>query len=85
MNDNGDGLFVTSDEAFNFSIYQYSDANLSVAERINQMELADYWTVNIDYKQAPVGTATCGPGALDKYLIKNESYEYTIRLRPFVA
>lgn len=85
MNDKGNGLFVTSDETFNFSIYQYSDANLSVAERINQMELADYWTVNIDYKQAPVGTATCGPGALDKYLIKNESYEYTIRLRPFVA
>ncbi len=85
VNDNGNGLFVTSDEGFNFSIYQYSDDNLSVAERINQMELADYWTVNIDYKQAPVGTATCGPGALDKYLIKNENYEYKIRLRPFNA
>lgn len=81
--ENGNGMFVTSDEPFNFSIYQYSDDNLSVAERINEMELADYWTVNIDYKQAPVGTATCGPGALDKYLIKNDNYEYTIRLRPF--
>lgn len=81
----GYGMFFTSDEHFNFSIYQYSDDNLSVAERINQMEFADYWTVNVDYKQAPVGTATCGPGALDKYLIKNDSYEYTIRLRPFNA
>ena len=81
----GQGLFVTSDELFNFSIYQYSDENLSVAERINQMELADYWTVNVDYKQAPVGTATCGPGALSKYLIKNDNYEYTIRMRPFNA
>lgn len=85
VNNDGNGLFVTSDEHFNFSIYQYSDENLSVAERINQMELTDYWTVNIDYKQAPVGTATCGPGALDKYLIKNENYEYKIRLRPFKA
>ena len=84
-NNEGNGLFVTSDEPFNFSIYQYSDENLSVAERINQMELADYWTVNVDYKQAPLGTATCGPGALDKYLIKNDNYEYTIRLRPFTA
>lgn len=84
-NAEGNGMFFTSDEHFNFSIYQYSDENLSVAERINQMELADYWTVNVDYKQAPLGTATCGPGALRKYLIKNENYEYTIRLRPFTA
>ena len=84
-NNAGNGLFVTSDEPFNFSVYQYSDENLSVAERINQMELAQYWTVNIDYKQAPLGTATCGPGALGKYLIKNDNYEYTIRLRPFRA
>ena len=83
MNNAGQGMFVTSDEHFNFSIYQYSDKNLSIAERINQMELADYWTVNIDYKQAPLGTATCGPGALDKYLINNDTYKYTIRLRPF--
>ena len=84
-NAEGNGMFFTSDEPFNFSIYQYSDDNLSVAERINQMELADYWTVNVDYKQAPVGTATCGPGALSKYLIKNDNYEYTIRMRPFNA
>ena len=84
-NKEGNGMFFTSDETFNFSIYQYSDANLSVAERINQMEQADYWTVNVDYKQAPLGTATCGPGALRKYLINNDNYEYTIRLRPFTA
>lgn len=82
-NREGFGMFVTSDEHFNFSIYQYSDDNLSVATRINQMELADVWTVNIDYKQAALGTATCGPGVLDKYLINNDRYEYTIRLRPF--
>lgn len=80
---NGNGLFISSDEHFNFSIYQYSDENLSTAERINQMELAKFWTVNVDYKQAPLGTATCGPGVLDKYIIKNDRYEYTIRLRPF--
>lgn len=83
VNRMGQGLFVTSDEHFNFSIYQYSDKNLSVAERINQMELSDNWTVNIDYKQAPLGTATCGPGAFEKYLINKDRYEYTVRIRPF--
>lgn len=79
----GDGLFVSGKGLLNFSIYRYSDADITKAERINQIVPATYWTVNIDYKQAPLGTATCGPGALDKYLIKNDIYEYTFRLRPF--
>ena len=83
-NEEGNGFFVTGTELFNFSIYEYSDSNLSKAERINEMEKSGCWTLNIDHKQAPLGTATCGPGALEKYLIKNRRYEYTIRLRPFV-
>jgi len=82
-NENGKGLFVSGKENINFSIYQYSDKELTKAERINQIEKSDTWTVNVDYKQAPLGTATCGPDALDKYLIKNGVYEYTFRLRPF--
>lgn len=80
---NGNGLFVSGKEHLNFSVYRYSDADITKAERINQIVPAMYWTVNIDCKQAPLGTATCGPGALDKYLIKNDVCEYTFRLRPF--
>ena len=79
----GDGLFMSGKERLNFSIYNYSDADLTKAERINQIIPTSSWTVNIDYKQAPLGTATCGPGALDKYLIKKDIYEYTFRMRPF--
>ena len=79
----GEGLFISGKEHLNFSIYRYTDADITKAERINQIVPATDWTVNIDYKQAPLGTATCGPGALDKYLIKNGVYEYTFRLRPF--
>ena len=79
----GKGVFVSGQKLLNFSIYNYSDAAITKAERINQIVPAGCWTVNVDYKQAPLGTATCGPGALDKYLIKNDIYEYTFRLRPF--
>ena len=74
---------MSGKERLNFSIYNYSDADLTKAERINQIIPTSSWTVNIDYKQAPLGTATCGPGALDKYLIKKDIYEYTFRMRPF--
>ena len=77
------GIHVScGEEHLNFSIYQYSDEALTKAERINQITPADFWTVNIDYRQAPLGTATCGPGALDKYLIKNGVYEYSFKIQP---
>ncbi len=83
-NEKGDvGLFVTMPEPFNFSIYNYSDDNLTEARRMNQLESTDFLTVNIDYKVAPIGTATCGPGVDEKYVIKNQEYEYTVLLRAF--
>ena len=77
------GLFVTMPEPFNFSIYNYDDDNLTAARRINQLEPKEFLTVNIDYKQAPIGTATCGPGVDEKYVIRNQVYEYSVLFRAF--
>ena len=77
------GLFITMFEPFNFSIYNYDDDNLSAARRINQLNFTDFLTINVDYKQAPIGTATCGPGVDEKYVLKNQVYEYTVLLRAF--
>ena len=82
MNRDSDfGLFVTMNEPFNFSMYNYDDDNLSTAERINELEPLEDFTVNFDYKQAPIGTATCGPGVEERYVIKNQVYEYSIRIK----
>ena len=77
------GLFVTMQEPFNFSIYNYDDDNLTAARRINQLNPTDFFTVNVDYKQAPLGTATCGPGVDEKYVLGNQVYEYTVLLRAY--
>lgn len=77
------GLFVTMPEPFNFSIYNYDDDNLTAARRINQLDPRDFLTVNIDYKQAPIGTATCGPSVDEKYVLKNQVYEYSVLFRAF--
>ena len=76
---------MTMRKPFNFSIYNYSDDNLTAARRINQLEPADFLTVNIDDKVAPIGTATCGPGVDEKYVLGNQVYEYSMMFRPFVA
>ena len=77
------GLMVTSSVPFNFSLYPYSDKNLTQARRINQLEEADYMTLNVDALQAGLGTATCGPDVADKYLLKDTIYQYDICLRAY--
>jgi hypothetical protein len=77
------GLFVTMPEPFNFSIYNYVDDNLTTARRTNQLEPKDFLTVNVDYRQAPIGTATCGPGVDERLVLDNGVYEYKVMLRAF--
>ena len=77
------GLMVTSSVPFNFSIYPYSDQILTKAHRINQLEEADFMTLNVDAWQAGLGTATCGPDVAAPYLLNDTVYHYDICLRPY--
>jgi len=77
------GLMITSSEPFNFSMYPYSDENLTKAHRINQLDEADFMTLNVDALQSGLGTATCGPDTDEKYLLNKKYYEYAICLRPY--
>ena len=77
------GLMITSTTPFNFSMYPYSDKNLTQARRINQLEEADFMTLNVDAFQAGLGTATCGPDVAEQYLLRDTIYQYDICLRPY--
>lgn len=52
-----------------FSIYPYDDENIAQAGHTNKLQRKGYYTLNIDYAQAGLGTATCGPGVADQNLI----------------
>lgn len=67
----------------NFSIYPYQDVSLKAAKHPNELSRENYYTFNIDLKQAGLGTATCGPGVLDSYIVKNEEYQFTLHLRAY--
>ena len=77
------GLFVTASTPFNFSMYNYSDENLTKAHRINQLEKASSMTLNVDALQAGLGTATCGPDVAEPYLLNQKVYEFDVCLRPY--
>lgn len=50
-----------------FSIYPYADENIEQAKHTNELKRTGYYTFNIDYAQAELGTATCGPSAHNTY------------------
>ena len=64
-----------------FSIYPYSDGNIEQARHINELEQTGYYIFNIDYAQAGLGTATCGPGIREKDLVTARLREFSIHLQ----
>ncbi len=78
----GYGLMVSGDKDMSFSAYPYNDAAISKARHINELEEADFVTVNNDADIMGLGTATCGPGVLDKYSVKPGIYKFAVNFTP---
>ena len=74
----------SSEKVFSFSVRDYDDSVITKAERINQLIPAGHYVVNVDYKQAGLGTATCGPGVAEPYLVDGYStYDYRFSFVPY--
>ena len=73
----------TGQRMLNFNIRRYNDAVLTAARRWKGLTPDPYYTVSIDYRTAPLGTATCGPGVDERLTISGDSvYTYRFILDP---
>ena len=63
-----------------FSIYPYDDENIGQAKHTNELKRAGYYTLNVDYDQSGLGTATCGPGVAERDLVKIEDRVVSMEL-----
>ena len=79
----GMGLLVTGMPLVNVSAHHYTPEDLAAATHAHELVRRDETIVNLDHAQAPLGSASCGPGPLEKYLLKAEPAEFAVRLRPF--
>lgn len=74
-------IWGNNGQPMNFSIRQQEDSVISRAQRNEELRDAGHWVVSIDYKQAGVGTATCGPGVRERYQLCGDSvYRYRFTL-----
>jgi len=78
----GIGFLIRGNKPMNFSAYPYDDAKITKAGHINELDKADFVTVNFDEAMAGLGTATCGPGVLSKYIVKPGNYNFKVSYRP---
>ncbi len=81
----GTGLLAIGQPSFNFSAHRFSTADLDKAKHTVDLVPRDEITLNLDYGQNGLGTAACGPGPWDQYLLRPEEFGFSVRLRPFSA
>ena len=78
----GEGIFVESTRPFQFSVVPFTDENLEKSRHINELSRKGTYTIHLDAEQAGVGTATCGPGVLNQYLVSldKQTFKFIINL-----
>jgi beta-galactosidase len=79
----GVGLLASGDRWLEVSAHHYTTEDLTRATHTYELERREEITLNLDYAQSGLGSASCGPGRLDKYQLKPEEVRYSVRLRPF--
>lgn len=83
--DRGIGLLVVGSSTIGFSAHWFTTENVEAARHPYDLKRRDFITLNLDYKQNGIGTASCGPGVVPKYELKPEEFRFIVRLRPYAT
>ena len=85
----GAGLMVVGEETyqnagFSFNAHPYTDEALDKAEHTFELEAEDKTVLSLDWRMGGIGTNSCGPVPLEKYLLRlTETASFTLVLRPY--
>lgn len=78
------GLFVDMiDTIFNFSVYPYNDKQLGAAAGKSELKQQNYYTLNLDYKQAGIGSSLAGIDVADEHLVSGRKFHFLMHLRGY--
>ncbi len=84
-NADGVGLLAVGMPLMEVSAHHYTTEDLTRARHTYELVRREEITLNLDYAQSGLGSASCGPGRLEKYQLKPEEARYRVRLRPLSA
>lgn len=81
----GVGLLAVGQPYFEFSAHHFTPEDLSKAAHTHEIGRRPEITLHLDYKQAGLGTASCGPGTLPQYRLWPQATRWRIWLRPLAV
>ena len=79
----GMGLLAVGLPLLNVSAHHYTTEDLTRASHTYELKQRDETILNLDIAQCGLGSNSCGPGPLDKYLIDPKEITFSVRLKPF--
>lgn len=84
VEDRNVGFYVDMlDSNFNFSIYPYTDVDLFEGVSAASLSEREFWTLNVDYRQAAVGSALAGQEVDDADLVNDRKYHFRVHFRAY--
>ncbi len=81
----GVGLAAFGEPTLNFSAYRFATMDIEEAKHPTELTPRGVITLNLDYRQRGLGTASCGPSTLPQYELPPEEFAFKLRLAPFNA
>lgn len=78
----GSGLLATGAPTLDFSASRFATEDLEAATHAHELAPRDFIELNLDYRHNGVGSASCGPGPWEHYLLRPHEFRFSIRLKP---
>ncbi len=79
----GMGLLAVGMPLLNVSAHHYTTEDLTKALHTFELKRRKETILNLDAVQCGLGSNSCGPGPLEKYLIEPVEMSFSVRLKPF--
>jgi beta-galactosidase/evolved beta-galactosidase subunit alpha len=81
----GAGLLVAAAPEINFSAHRFTASDLTRAEHTFDLRPRSDVTLNLDYRQRGLGSASCGPDVLPQHELPAAEFRFGVWLKPFSA
>ena len=75
-------LTAVGEKTFSFQASIYTQEELTAKAHNYELRPCGSTVFCIDYRQAGIGSASCGPMLLEKYQLKENEIKFAVRLKP---
>jgi len=82
VSDGHRGILVAGSPLFGFSAHRWSTDALASARHRDELVVEPRTWLHLDHRQHGLGSATCGPAPLDRYLLRSEPFDFAFGFWP---